>query len=223
MFGIASRAVGTALAVGLTALVFASTGIAAEVTKEARASKGDRETFVLPEDRLSVTLGTPSGFGAGSDTGDAGDYAIWVGEVEINGRKTVWVELIDDHGEVIYDSEVAHNETHLLPDGRAVVVRALTDPDNETVHVAKTDQSRVAPDARLVVTRRVVDDPSLKTAIEFIEQTPREDVQPQREPTAMMKIAAFGEMVWERIVASLSAARDSVMVAWAWITQPFRA
>ncbi len=129
----------------------------------------------------------------------------------------MWVELIDDHGEVIYDSEVSQNETHLLPDGRAVVVRDMGDPDSGETRVAKTDQSRVAPDARLVVTRRVVDDPNLQTTIEFIEETSRP------EPSAMMRIAAFGNAVWSAIVASIGSAADSVVVAWNWITEPFRA
>lgn len=208
--------VATAVALGLT--LGLSGGLAGAETLSARVSgadavlqKSDRETFVIPEDRLAVTLGTPQG------TDEDGSYAIWVGEVERNGRKIVWVELIDDHGEVIYDSEVSQNETHLLPDGRAVVVRALGDAETSGVKVAKADQSRVAPDARLVVTRRVVDDPSLQTAIEFIEQSPRE------EQGAMMRIATFGQAIWASIVASLTAAADGVLVAWDWITEPFRA
>jgi hypothetical protein len=181
-------------------------------TSDVLGGKGDRETFILPEDKLSVTLGTPR-FG---DVDDAGSYAIWVGEVERNGRKTVWVELIDDYGEVIYDSEVSRNETHLLPDGRAIAVRALDTSESATT-VAKADQSRVAPDARLVVTRRIVDDPSQQTEIEFIEQKPIE------EPSTMMRVAAFGQMLWMKIVSSISVAADSVMVAWNWITEPFRA
>jgi hypothetical protein len=209
--------VATAAAVGLAIGFGGLAGVASAEADMARAGadavlqKSDRETFLIPQDRLAVTLGTPQG------ADEESSYAIWVGEVERNGRKIVWVELIDDHGEVIYDSEVSQNETHLLPDGRAVVVRALGDPDGETTQVAKVDQSRVAPDARLVVTRRVVDDPSLQTAIEFIEQSPRE------EPTAMMKIATFGQAVWTAIVASLTAAADGVVVAWNWITEPFRA
>ncbi|MHC5654142.1 hypothetical protein [Stappia sp. ICDLI1TA098] len=191
-------------------------GVAAQVadfSTDAASAKGDRETFLIPEDRLAVTLGTPGGAAAN----DENSYAIWVGEVERDGRKAVWVELIDDYGEVIYDSEVAHNETHLLPDGRAVVVRALADPDSVATTVAKADQSRVAPDARLVVTRRVVNDPELQTEIQFIEEKPRE------EQSTMMRIATFGHTVWSRIVASLNFAADSVVVAWNWITEPFRA
>ena len=210
----------TATAVALGLMLGLSGGLASAETLSvsARATgadavlqKSDRETFVIPEDRLAVTLGTPQG------AEEDGSYAIWVGEVERNGRKIVWVELIDDHGEVIYDSEVSQNETHLLPDGRAVVVRALGDDETSGVKVAKADQSRVAPDARLVVTRRVVDDPSLQTAIEFIEQSPRE------EQGTMMRIATFGQAIWASIVASLTAAADGVLVAWDWITEPFRA
>lgn len=227
MFEIASTAPRIALAASLASALLlgplatsshaadsAQAGIAqlTASTSDVLGGKGDRETFILPEDKLSVTLGTPR-FG---DVDDAGSYAIWVGEVERNGRKTVWVELIDDYGEVIYDSEVSRNETHLLPDGRAIAVRALDTSESATT-VAKADQSRVAPDARLVVTRRIVDDPSQQTEIEFIEQKPIE------EPSTMMKVAAFGQMLWMKIVSSISVAADSVMVAWNWITEPFRA
>jgi hypothetical protein len=208
----AATAVVLGLALGLSGGIAGAETLSARVSgADAVLQKSDRETFVIPEDRLAVTLGTPQG----SD--EDGSYAIWVGEVERNGRKIVWVELIDDHGEVIYDSEVSQNETHLLPDGRAVVVRALGDAETGGVKLAKADQSRVAPDARLVVTRRVVDDPSLQTAIEFIEQSPRE------EQSTMMRIATFGQALWASIVASLTAAADGVMVAWDWITEPFRA
>lgn len=202
---------GLALAAAIALLAGSAGADLRAQTADAVLEKSDRETFLLPQDRLSVTLGTPQG------EVEESSYAIWVGEVERQGRKTVWVELIDDHGEVVYDSEVAQNETHLLPDGRAVVVRAMLDPQEDQTRVAKTDQSRVAPDARLVVTRRVVDDPELQTTIEFIEETPRS------EPTAMMRIAAFGDALWGAILASLSAAADSIVVAWNWITEPFRA
>ncbi|WP_349360230.1 hypothetical protein [Stappia sp.] len=209
---------GTVTAVAALALLgMATAGVSAVETLATAAGKGDRETFLLPEDRLAVTLGTPAGAASGDE-----EYAIWVGEVELRGRKTVWVELIDRHGEVIYDSEVAHNETHLLPDGRAVVVRALLDPQaEEPTAVAKTDQSRVAPDARLVVTRRVVDAPAVQTAIEFIEEIPREE--PREDMTMMMRVAAFGERVWAAITGAMSAAADGVAVAWAWITQTLQA
>lgn len=208
-FGALRVGLSLAAAIGVATAV-AGTNLRAEPA-DAVLQKSDRETFLIPQDRLAVTLGTPQG--ADEDS----SYAIWVGEVERDGRKTVWVELIDDHGEVIYDSEVSQNETHLLPDGRAVVVRDMGDPDSGETRVAKTDQSRVAPDARLVVTRRVVDDPNLQTTIEFIEETSRP------EPSAMMRIAAFGNAVWSAIVASIGSAADSVVVAWNWITEPFRA
>ncbi|MCA1241225.1 hypothetical protein LC092_02115 [Stappia stellulata] len=213
MFGLKRLGRRTALAAALAMTVTGGSALALDAAADTTLQKEDRETFLLPSDRLAVTLGTPVGASSGSD-----DYAIWVGEVELNGRTAVWVELIDEHGEVIYDSEVAHNETHLLPNGRAVVVRALLDDSQgATQTVAKTDESRVAPDARLVVTRRVVDAPSVQTAIEFIEQTPTE------EPSAMERIASFGERIWSAIVASFTAATDGVRVAWTWLTEPFRA
>ncbi|WP_208979148.1 hypothetical protein [Stappia stellulata] len=213
MFGMKRLGRHTALAAALAMTLAGGSAMALDVTNERDLKKQDRETFLLPSDRLAVTLGIPEGTSSGSD-----DYAIWVGEVELNGRTAVWVELIDEHGEVVYDSEVSHNETHLLPNGRAVVVRALLDDSADPAQtVAKTDESRVAPDARLVVTRRVVDAPSVQTAIEFVEQTPTQ------ESTAMMRIAAFGERIWTAIVASLAAATDGVLVAWNWLTEPFRA
>ncbi|WP_209001801.1 hypothetical protein [Stappia albiluteola] len=172
------------------------------------ASKQDRETILLPDDKLAVTLGA-SGL-TGSLT-DETDYSIWVGEVELGGRKAVWVELIDDHGEVVYDSEVRQNETHLLPDGRAIVVRALQNEENAKTRIAKQDESRVAPDARLVVTRRVVDDPANQSTIEFIEE------KPQREQSALTALADFGNHVWTSIVVVFHAAADSVKTAWSWL------
>lgn len=98
----AATAVVLGLALGLSGGIAGAETLSARVSgADAVLQKSDRETFVIPEDRLAVTLGTPQG----SD--EDGSYAIWVGEVERNGRKIVWVELIDDHGEVIYDSEVS--------------------------------------------------------------------------------------------------------------------
>ncbi|SDU01527.1 hypothetical protein [Stappia sp. ES.058] len=213
MFGMKRLGRRSALVAALAMTLTGGSALALDAPTDRELQKEDRETFLLPSDRLAVTLGTPEGTSSDTD-----DYAIWVGEVDLNGRTAVWVELIDEHGEVVYDSEVAHNETHLLPNGRAVVVRALLDDSgNTTQTVAKADESRVAPDARLVVTRRVVDAPSVHTAIEFIEQTPTE------ETTVMMRIASFGERIWTSFVASLTAATDGVLVAWNWLTEPFRA
>ena len=200
---------------GATAFVIAlgltTTGAIALESGTGMSTKGDRETFVLEDDRLAVTLAHPV------NPGSEDDFAIWVGEVDRNGRKTVWVELIDQYGEVVYDSEVRNNETHLLPNGRAVVVRALLDTESDTPLVAKADQSRIAPDARLVVTRRVVDAPATQTTIEFIEE------EPATEPTVMMKIATFGEKIWATLASAISAAADGVAVAWNWLTGTFHA
>ncbi|WP_208999756.1 hypothetical protein [Stappia sediminis] len=173
-------------------------------------AKEDRETFTLPEDQLAVTVG---GSGIAQSSVDDSKYSIWVGEVELGGRKAVWVELIDEYGEVVYDSEVNRNETHLLPDGRAIVVRALDEGASDEPKVAKVDQSRIAPDARLVVTRRVVDfeGTPAQTAIEFIEE------KPQQEKTALIALAEFGNSVWAAVIGAFESAADGVRVAWDWL------
>ena len=98
--------------------------LAAGFAVGAGASPFPQETYNLPDDNLAVTVAS-----ATPEEADPleSELTIWVGEIEIQGRKTVWVELIDSYGEVIYDSEVGTNETHLLPDGRAIVVSS-TDP-----------------------------------------------------------------------------------------------
>ena len=84
-------------------------------------------TYAMPEDFIAVTVAPPV------ETPNAdpleSELSIWVGAVEIQGRETLWVELIDEHGEVIYDSEVQPNETHLLPDGRMRVTTRMLQND----------------------------------------------------------------------------------------------
>lgn len=161
------------------------------------------ERHVLPEDNLSVTLAS---LGAAPAAGD--DTSIWVGPVDIQGRKVIWVELIDAEGEVIYSSEVAQNETHLLPDGRAIVVSPLNAPEGTLV--ASKDESRVPPETGQMVTRRVVDDQDSKTAVELVQP-------PAQEPSILLQLAKAGETVWHGIVALFQGAADSVRVAWNWI------
>ncbi|MBN9670429.1 hypothetical protein JF539_08775 [Labrenzia aggregata] len=170
-----------------------------------------QETITLPEDRLAVTVASAS-----VDQSDPleSELTIWVGEIELDGRKTVWVELIDSYGEVIYDSEVSTNETHLLPDGRAVVVKAM---DTETV-VAGKDDSRLPTEGTLMVTRRVVNDGSDATTVELIE-TNEEPVK--RGP--MLQVADFGQSVWNQIVAFFAAASSRVQVAWNWLVDTLQA
>eukprot|EP00634_Sargassococcus_sp_CCMP2135_P015833 CAMPEP_0198670582 /NCGR_PEP_ID=MMETSP1467-20131203/81821_1 /TAXON_ID=1462469 /ORGANISM="unid. sp., Strain CCMP2135" /LENGTH=149 /DNA_ID=CAMNT_0044407365 /DNA_START=192 /DNA_END=638 /DNA_ORIENTATION=+ len=145
----------------------------------ALAEKLPQETITLPEDRLAVTVASAS-----VDQKDPleSELTIWVGEIELDGRNTVWVELIDSYGEVIYDSEVSQNETHLLPDGRAVVVRSM---DQETV-VAGKDESRLVTEGALMVTRRVVNEGTDATTVELIE-TENEPV----ERGTMLQVADF--------------------------------
>ncbi|QDG77518.1 hypothetical protein [Labrenzia sp. PHM005] len=170
-----------------------------------------QETITLPEDRLAVTVASAS-----FDQKDPleSELTIWVGEIELQGRKAVWVELIDSYGEVIYDSEVSTNETHLLPDGRAVVVNALAP---ETVVVGK-DESRLISEGSLMVTRRVINDGVNAAAVELIET----GNEPVRKGT-MLQIADFGQLVWEKVVAFFDAATTRVKVAWTWLVDTLQA
>lgn len=189
------------IALGLI-LAFAGSAIAAPLPQE---------TITLPEDRLAVTVAS-----ATQDQKDPleSELTIWVGEIELEGRKAVWVELIDSYGEVIYDSEVNTNETHLLPDGRAVVVRAM---DQDTV-VAGKDESRLASEGALMVTRRVVNDGTDATTVELIETKD----EPIKRGT-MLQVADFGQMVWDKVVAFFDAAKTRVQVAWNWIVDTIQA
>ena len=186
-------------------------GLILTLAGSALANPLPKETITLPEDRLAVTVASAS-----VDQMDPleSELTIWVGEIELEGRKTVWVELIDSYGEVIYDSEVATNETHLLPDGRAVVVSALMP---ETA-IAGKDESRLAAEGALTVTRRVINDGADATAVELIET----GSEPVKKGT-MLEVAEFGQTVWERIVAFFDAARSRVQVAWTWIVDTLQA
>ncbi|WP_146177387.1 hypothetical protein [Breoghania corrubedonensis] len=162
-------------------------------------------------DRLAVTVARVAGH---EDAADATrNMDIWVGEVSLKGRKAVWVELIDDYGEVVYDAEVKKNETHLLPDGRAIVVRAL--PDG--TQIAKVDSRRVASDANLVVTRRVVDENDTPTSVEFFEEKTQDNTHHENADTALVALARFGERVWEAVTAFVSGTADNIRYAFRWV------
>ncbi|MEP3275198.1 MAG: hypothetical protein ABJN26_03785 [Stappiaceae bacterium] len=196
------------IAVGLTA--FALSVFSAQADK----LEGETERHVLRSDRLAVLVHTPSSIP--KPAVDGSEMDIWIGEVEFSDRRAVWVELIDSYGEVIYDSEIKQNETHLLPDGRAIVVRALAD-DSEQL-VAKAYDDRVTPDANMVVTRRIVDDSSdQKASVEYVQET-----RPDKQSTMMM-IAKFGNSVWDTVAQFVGAAVSSVQVAWAWIVDSLTA
>lgn len=184
--------------VGLACLVSAAFAAAAIATPL------PQETVTLPDDNLAVTVASATA--AETDPLDS-ELTIWVGEVEIQGRKAIWVELIDAYGEVVYESEIGTNETHLLPDGRAIAVNAL---DPQTT-VAKADESRVQSDGQLVFTRRVVEEGDHATSVEFIEAKPQSE-EPDTRP-----MASFGETLWDRILAFFEAAATRVQVAWNWL------
>lgn len=214
-------AAATVMAVGLFAAVPADAETAsvfpeARMTPISEIVTGSIEAETnkaVRSDRLAVTVANfagPKGLAAHSKR----DMDIWVGEVELKGRKAIWVELIDSHGEVIYDAEVATNETHLLPDGRAIVVRTLEDAP--TV-VAKADVNRIETDAQLVITRRVVDSADNNASIEFLQETEKHD------PSAMVAVAGFGERVWAAVTGFFSAAASNVRFAFSWIVSAFTA
>lgn len=186
-------------------------GLILAMASGALAEQLPQETITLPEDRLAVTVAS-----ATVDQKDPleSELTIWVGEIELDGKNTVWVELIDSYGEVIYDSEVSQNETHLLPDGRAVVVRSM---DQETV-VAGKDESRLVTEGALMVTRRVVNEGTDATTVELIE-TENEPV----ERGTMLQVADFGQSVWNNIVAFFDAARTRVEIAWNWLVDTLQA
>ncbi|MEP1934648.1 MAG: hypothetical protein ABJJ37_25530 [Roseibium sp.] len=186
-------------------------GLIIALARSTYADPLPQETINLPEDRLAVTVASAS-----LDQKDPleSELTIWVGEIELEGRKTVWVELIDSYGEVIYDSEVATNETHLLPDGRAVVVSALA-PE---IALASKDESRLDTDGALMVTRRVINEGAGATAVELIET----GNEPVKKGT-MLEIADFGDTVWNRMVAFFDAAKMRVQVAWTWIVDTLQA
>lgn len=187
-------------------------GLILALAGSASAAPLPQETITLPEDRLAVTVAS-----ATQEQVDPleSELTIWVGEIELDGRKAVWVELIDSYGEVIYDSEVSTNETHLLPDGRAVVVRAM-DQDNV---VAGKDESRLMNEGTLMVTRRVVNEGADATTVELIET----GSEPLQKRGTMLQVADFGEMVWNKIIAFFDAAGSRVKVAWNWLVDTIQA
>lgn len=178
-------------------------------TFAAAAETLPRETVMLEEDQLAVTVASATLSEA--DPLDS-DMTIWVGEIELNGRNTVWVELIDSYGEVIYDSEVNPNETHLLPDGRAVVVRSV----HPETRIAKLDESRIARDGALTVTRRVVEDGDRATSVEFIEAS----AAPRN--SSLVEMASVGQTIWDSVIAFFDTAVSKVEVAWAWLVDTIR-
>jgi hypothetical protein len=186
-------------------------GLILALAGSAVANPLPQETIALPQDRLAVTVASAS-----FDQTDPleSELTIWVGEIELDGRKAVWVELIDSYGEVIYDSEVSKNETHLLPDGRAVVVRAM---DQENL-IAGKDESRLITEGALMVTRRVVNDGFDATTVELIETNEK---PVKRGP--ILQVADFGQLVWEKLVAIFDVARTRVEVAWNWIVDSLQA
>lgn len=196
-------ALATALCTALLIL-----GLAAQ-SQKASASPLPQETVTLEEDQLAVTVASAS-----KEQTDPlnSDLTIWVGEIELFGRDTIWVELIDSYGEVIYDSEVRPNETHLLPDGRAVVVRSV-DP---ATRIVKSDESRLEIEGQMMVTRRIVEDGQESTSVEFVEAAPKKKSSP------LLEMAAVGRTIWTTVLTFFDTAVTQVEVAWSWLVDTIR-
>lgn len=186
---------------------------AAPATHEIAALESDDAitNHTLRSDRLAVTVAKVAN-GRGVIGAGKPEMDIWVGEVDVKGRKAVWVELIDTYGEVIYDAEVIKNQTHLLPDGRAIVVKSLD--DDATTAVAKADNDRLDTDSQLVITRRVVEDGDESATVEFLQET---SPQSQAKPGALVAVATFGDRVWAAVSSVFSSAADNVRYAFAWM------
>jgi len=198
-----SSALATALCTALLIL-----GLAAQSPK-ASASPLPQETVTLEEDQLAVTVASAS-----KEQTDPlnSDLTIWVGEIELFGRDTIWVELIDSYGEVIYDSEVRPNETHLLPDGRAVVVRSV-DP---ATRIVKSDESRIEIEGQMMVTRRIIEDGQESTSVEFVEAAPKKKSSP------LLEMAAVGQTIWTTVLTFFDTAVTQVEFAWSWLVDTIR-
>lgn len=167
-------------------------------------------------DRLEVELAS-----GGSTTSilDRGRYSLWVGEVEVQGQKTVWLELIDAHGEVVYDSEVRPNESHLLPDGRVITVR----PQVAEVAVNKVED-RISGAHDLFLTRAVATVNGVATDIEYGAPGPvAQNDQPMPMMPMLQRFALATERVWDIVSQSVTAVLDRAEVAWSRMVERIRA
>ena len=165
-------------------------------------------------DRLEVDL---SQGGSTTSILDRGRYSLWVGEVEVQGEKTVWLELIDAHGEVVYDSEVRPNESHLLPDGPVITVR----PQVAAVAVNKVED-RIAGAHDLFLTRAVATVNGVPTDIEYGAPGP---VARNEQPGMPMlqRFALASERVWDIVSLSVTNLVNRAEVAWSRMVERIRA
>ncbi|MDD7908448.1 MULTISPECIES: hypothetical protein [Pseudovibrio] len=200
----AKRFVSTA---ALAFLLVAGVGLGAAYTSASsattitnKAAKADRAvTYSMPEDYLDVTLAPAPG--SGSDDPLDSELSIWVGEVELNNEKQIWVELIDDHGEVVYDSRINENETHLLPDGRALVVTVMQVevPLAKTAPTVAKDQARLQTNAeKVVVTQKTHETTQTNVQVEFVQEKAPHPIHRQ---SFMVRAGEIGETVSKALVS----------------------
>lgn len=172
--------------------------------QEARASlPAQWPELVAHESALEISLADAQ---TTTDAKDSSPLSIWVGEVTLDGEKQIWVELIDAYGEVIYASAVRQNETHLLPDGRAIIAR----PFISSSTVAKTETSRVPVESDFRITHRQMIDDGTGHSIELLE--PIEPVQ--RSP--LLQMTMISDVIFAILASMFDDARDQLRLTWNW-------
>lgn len=97
---------------------------------------------------------------------------------------------------MIYDTEIQQNETHLLPDGRAIAVTVMHPQQQPTTlkSRAKKDQSRISINERFVVTQKEAFSPALDTQVNLLEVRP---VPKQIHNSFMLRAGQNGETIWK--------------------------
>ncbi|MTI17313.1 hypothetical protein E1162_08670 [Rhodobacteraceae bacterium RKSG542] len=160
------------------------------------------QTTAIPQDYLAVTVGKP----AKPENVDPleGDFAIWVGTVKLDGKDTLWVELIDDYGEVIYNSRIEPNETHILPDGRAIAVRSAKanlgeqKPKIKSPFPLNKSQNRVSSQKPIIVTQQAHYALDKKLQVEFIEFEESNDSQSKADH--LLKVGRNLDQLWQDMI-----------------------
>ena len=126
------------------------------------------ETFKT--DKFIVSIADEAVTGA-----DAPYQGLWVGDVTRDGKTDTWLQLSDRYGEVVYETALRANESHVLPGGYAIAVRS-----NAPVQMvsAKTYTDRVAPDATQVATSRILREPK---NVEKVSTESKRDIRAAHE------------------------------------------
>jgi len=180
---------------------------------QAQAGRGDR--LALPKKTVTKPV----------ETSPKAAYDLWVGEVQLRGKKRLWLELYDGHGEVVYDSEVIPNVSHVLPGGRVIVVRKAS--DGQLVASEKSINDRVAASFDTVTTYKMARGNEGVLTVAYSHPKAHADKlgKPGKaeNESELMKISRFGEMVWQAIASFFDATAKTVRYAWASVVGVWRA